>query len=109
MDEKNVIKEYLEGLSSLKLAKKYGCSKRKILDVLKSNNIERRKTKYEITEEIKNLIITKYKEKEPIKNIVKLSGACERRIYEILKEENLIRNNNKKYLLKQRKRFVINF
>lgn len=96
MDEKNVIKEYLEGLSSLKLAKKYGCSKQKILDVLKNNNIERRKTKYEITEEIKNLIITKYKEKEPIKNIVKLSGACEKRIYKILKDENLVRNFNKK-------------
>lgn len=109
MDEKKVVKEYLEGLSSLKLAKKYGCSKEKILNILKNNNIERRTTKYEITEEIKNLIITKYKEKEPIKNIVKVSGACEKRIYEILKNENLIRNKNKKISLEVEKEICYKF
>ena len=96
MDDKKIIEEYLNGLSSLKLAKKYNCSKSKILKILKNNGIKRRTTKFEITEDIRDLIIKSYKAKIKLCDISKISGVCQRRIYEVLKEENILRNANKK-------------
>lgn len=96
MNEEIILKEYENGLSSLKLAKKYNCSKKKILDILKKNNVERRKLKKEITKEEENLIVELYLNKVEIKKIVSKTKICERRIYEILKKFNIVRNLNKK-------------
>ena len=69
-----IIEEYKSGMSSLKLAKKYGCSKRKILNILKKNGIERRSTKIIIPDNIKKIIIEEYKKETPISVIVEKTG-----------------------------------
>jgi Mor family transcriptional regulator len=96
MDDKIIIKEYKEGLSSLKLAKKYGCSKSKILNILKKNKIERRNLKKDISKKQENLIVELYSNKVKIEEIILATNLCERKIYEVLKKYNLVRNLNKK-------------
>ena len=91
-----IIEEYKSGMSSLKLAKKYGCSKSKILNILEKNGIERRSTKIIIPDNIKKIIVEEYKKGTPINVIVEKTGIKTKIIYEYLNSINIVRNKNKK-------------
>jgi len=96
MDENIIISEYQRGLSSLQISRKYGCSKKKVLSILKSNNIERRSRNTEITAHQITNVIDLYNKKETISEIEKQSGLSKKNIYKVLHENNIVRNLNAK-------------
>ena len=96
MNENLIIEEYQSGLSSLKLAKKYNCSKSKILGIIKKNNIKRRSTKIILTKEQEDSIIKLYKNKVVIEEIISKLKISEKKVYEVLNKYGIVRNLNKK-------------
>ena len=96
MDEKHVINDYLSGLSSIKISKKYGCDKSKILKILRKNGIERRSNKIILTKEQKEKILDLYLKKTKIDDIVFETKIKKRIIYDVLRERGVIRNLSKK-------------
>lgn len=77
--EKQIIEDYCNGLSSLKLSAKYCLSKNKILKILKENNINRRTNKICVSDEKKDLIVKLYKEGKKINDIVFETGLKEKK------------------------------
>jgi len=77
--EKQIIEDYCNGLSSLKLSTKYCLSKNKILKILKENNINRRTNKICVSDEKKDLIVKLYKEGKKINDIVFETGLKEKK------------------------------
>ncbi len=106
MNESLIIKEYQDGLSSLKLAKKYNCSKSKILGILKKNKIERRSNKIILTEKQINSIIELYENKVTIEEIVSKLKVSGKKIYEVLNKHGIVRKLNKKINEKTKKNII---
>jgi len=94
--EKQIIEDYCNGLSSLKLSTKYCLSKNKILKILKENNINRRTNKICVSDEKKDLIVKLYKEGKKINDIVFETGLKEKKIYEVLNEKKIVKKLNSK-------------
>ena len=96
INENLIINDYRNGLSSLKIAKKYNISKSKVLSILTKNGVERRKHGVSITSKQEEIVLTLYKDKEEIKKIVEKTGIPRRRVYEILNTHGIVRHFNKK-------------
>lgn len=95
-EEKLIIDDYLNGLSSIKIGKKYGCSKSKILSILRKNGIDRRSNKKAVSKEQEKIILEMYENEAEIKHIRETVGLGETIIYTILNKYGKVKNYHRR-------------
>lgn len=107
--ENSIIIDYKNGLSSIKISKKYKISKKKVLNILKENNIQTRKTKIELTPSQENKIIELYRNNVENDIICKELNVCERKIYETLLKFNIKKKSRNKITDEEKNKICSDF
>lgn len=90
----DIINDYNSGLSSLKISKKYDCSKTSVLNILKNNEIERNNI-YEYTHPSINEINELYENGKSMLKISKILNIPYTTINSILHKLNIVRTDDK--------------
>lgn len=90
----DIINDYNNGLSSIKISKKYNCSKTSVLNILKNNEIERNNI-YTYTHPLMNEINELYENGESMLKISKILNIPYTTINSILHKLNIVRTDDK--------------